>query len=54
MLKKRKLSFKQSMKALKKAEEESSGVVLNKNPQIAKLELEMLTIAERAKTEGIQ
>jgi len=42
------------LKKIKKAGEELEGVILDKNPTIAKIELQALGIAERIKKEGLQ
>ena len=48
-----KLSCKQALKKIGKAQEKLSRVKLNPNPQIAKVELQALGLAARVKKEGI-
>ena len=50
---KRKTSLASDLKRLDKIGESLQGVILDKNPQIAKLELSALALAQRCKKEGI-
>lgn len=50
----RKNNLANKLKKIKKAGEELEGVILDKNPTIAKIELQALGIAERIKKEGLQ
>jgi SMC interacting uncharacterized protein involved in chromosome segregation len=47
-------NLRQAIKGMEKLEKELSGVKLDKNPKIAKLELKVLGISARVKKEGIQ
>ena len=50
---KRKTSLASDFKRLDKIGESLQGVILDKNPKIAEIELQALEIAQRAKREGI-